>query len=412
MKVKAWLAAICATYIILAGWYAAVIPFGQAPDESAHLPYVAYLFEKKSLPVFSATGGSYEFHQPPLYYALAVPAFALSGANQARSYLAVRWVTILMGLGVIIATYALVRETFPQRTSLALAAAAFSAFLPMHVALCASITNDILAEVIFACVMLLCVVGLRRGWSVRTAALAGALTGLGLLAKSAAAPLLMIGWLALFLGHTKQGRPAWKPLILCLISFTAAALAVSGWWLARNQVLYGDVFAAGVFMEAFKGRPTPDFFFQRGFSLAGYLLFWVGRYTFASSWGVFGNMDVFMPWWIYVALGVLCVISAAGVVRFLLSWKRLDIWHRQALMLLGFSLLLELVVFLRFNMAFFQAQARYLFPVLPVWAMLICLGLGQWAGKRRTIVELAPGAVALIVAVAALPLWIEPRLVG
>jgi hypothetical protein len=80
------------------------------------------------------------------------------------------------------------------------------------------------------------------------------------------------------------------------------------------------------------------------------------------------------------------------------------------LLLLGFAGLVQVVAFVRFNMALFQAQARFLYPALPFWAMLLCLGLGEWAGKRRWVGEMLPGGAALVLAVAAPWLWIMPKL--
>lgn len=405
----AWLVPICAAYVLLAGWYAHFIPFGQAPDESAHLLYVAHLAEHRTLPVFRPGGeGSYEFHHPPLYYVLALPAY-LAGSGASR-YQAVRWVNVVLGLGVIWATFALLREVFPKRPSLAVASAALVAFLPMHIALCASVTNDILGEVISAWTLVVCAQGIRRGWNARRAALAGALVGLGWLTKSATAPLAAIGWLAIFLHHNRRQGPAWKPMLVNLCWFTGVAVLVGGWWLVRNQLLYGDPLAMRAFLAGFGKSPNPQYFFDRGIGLAGYMML-VAAWTFASFWGVFGNMNVFMPIWsVYVPLAVVCAASAAGVGKFLRGWRGLEISERQMLLLLGFAGLVQVVAFVRFNMALFQAQARFLYPALPFWAMLLCLGLGEWAGKRRWVGEMLPGGAALVLAVAAPWLWIMPKL--
>ena len=406
-RLYAWLIPVGAVYLALAGWYAHFTPFGQAPDESAHLPYVAHLVEHRSLPVFRPGEGSYEFHQPPLFYALAAPAYVMS--SPANHYKAVRWVNIVLGLGVIWAAFALMREVFPKRPSLAIASAALVAFLPMHVALCASVTNDIPGEVLAGWTLVVCAQGIARGWSAPRAALAGGLVGLGWLTKSGTVPLIAIAWLAIFLYHNRAPGPAWKPMLVNLSSFTIVAMIVGGWWLVRNQLLYGDPLALRVFLAAFRGSPKPQDFFAGGMTLTGYMQF-VAWWTFRSFWGVFGNMDVFMPKAVYIVLEVLCAVSAAGAIRFLLGWSRLELQQRQALLVLGFAALVQVVLFIRFNMHFFQAQARYLYPALPVWAMLLCLGTGEWAGKKKWFGEMLPAAAALIVAAIAPWLWIMPGL--
>jgi len=407
LRLYAWLIPVGAVYLVLAGWYAHFTPFGQAPDESAHLPYVAHLVEHRSLPVFRPGEGSYEFHQPPLFYALAAPAYLMS--SPANHYKTVRWVNIVLGLGVIWAAFALMREVFPRRPSLSIASAALVAFLPMHVALCASVTNDILGEVLAGWTLVVCARGIARGWNAPRAAVAGGLVGLGWLTKSGTVPLIAIAWLAIFLYHNRAQGPAWRPMLVNLCWLTGVAVVVGGWWLVRNQALYGDPLAMRVFLGAFRGSPKPQYFFDRGIGLTGYMAF-VAGWTFASFWGVFGNMNLFMPTRIYILLGVLCAFSAAGTMNFLTGWRRLELQQRQAVLLLGFAGLLQVVLFIRFNMHFFQAQARYLFPALPVWAMLLCLGTGEWAGKRKWAGELLPAAAAFVLAAAAPWFWIMPRL--
>ena len=62
-------------YLFLAGLYAVGIPLGKGPDETAHMRYFTYLAEHHTLPVFDrdSPGPDYEFHQPPLYYAVCLP---------------------------------------------------------------------------------------------------------------------------------------------------------------------------------------------------------------------------------------------------------------------------------------------------------------------------------------------------
>jgi len=402
------LVAIVAVYIALGAWYASAIPFGQAPDESAHLLYITYLADHHDAPVFKPVGaGGYEFHQPPLYYALSLPAYLAAGRT------AVRLFNVALGIGVILFTYLLCREVFPRRPWRAVAAAAFVAFLPMHVALCASVTNDILAEVIFTAGLWQMVRGLRAGWSWRISVVVGALAGLGLLTKSATAPLLLVGWMAAGLWRGRERPFAWRRLLGDLALMTLAALAIGGWWLARNQALYGDPLASRAFLEAFRGRPTPAYFLeQRGLSLFQYLVL-VKGITFASFWGVFGTMNVFLPTWVYVALGIFTTAAWAGVIARLWSWRRLEGWQRQALLTLGFAALLVVLLFARFNMSYFQAQARYLFHVIGVCSMGMVWGISRLARRRaREAAAFLPAAVALVLAIVALPVWIFPQMAG
>jgi len=405
------LPAIVAIYLALGAWYALAVPFGQAPDESAHLLYVAHLADEHRLPVFMPVGeGGYEYHQPPLYYALSLPAYLAAGRR--APHVGVRLFNVGIGVGVILFTYLLCRELFPRRPWRAVAAGAFAAFLPMHVALCGSVTNDILAEVIFTAGLWQVTRHLRAGWTPRASLAVGALAGLGLLAKSATAPLLLVGWLAAALAATRGQPVAWRRLAADLGLMTAAALLVGGWWLVRNQVLYGDPLASGAFLQAFGDRPTPAYFLEeQGLPLSLYLLLVLGV-TFASFWGVFGTMNVFLPTWpVYVPLGVFSAAALAGVIARLRAWRRFEGWQREALLALGFAALMVAALFVRFNMSYFQAQARYLFPVISVFAIGMVWGISALAPRRaRAAAAFLPAAVALALAVIALPVWILPQM--
>ena len=72
------LPSLVALYAALTLLLIARVPLGTAnvPDEWAHFEYVEHLATRGTLPVFRPQGAphpGYEFHQPPLYYALCAP---------------------------------------------------------------------------------------------------------------------------------------------------------------------------------------------------------------------------------------------------------------------------------------------------------------------------------------------------
>jgi 4-amino-4-deoxy-L-arabinose transferase-like glycosyltransferase len=405
----ALVAFILIAYAAIAVAYAISIPFGQAPDESAHLPYVEYLAEARRLPVFQPGHGSYEFHQAPLYYITAVPAFVIGRAlAPGREYLAVRFFGIIIGLCVVYFTYRLARDFWPERPRLATAAAGFVAFLPMHIALSASVTNDVAAEVPFSIALWQMVVGLKHGWTWPRALGMGALCGAAVLVKSSGLALLPVAWLALALTAREAGL---RRVTALMAAMTAVTLAVCGWWLARNQVLYGDPLAWGAFLQAFAENPHPGDLVGPNLSVFNYLL-WVIGWTFASFWGVFGNMKVFMPTWgVYMPLAAVTVAAAAGLVLELAGARSWDSWRKRTAWVLGVTVMLVLASFVRFNVSFFQAQGRYLFPALPAVAVGFTLGWGRaFPPALRDTARSVLWFALLALAVCALPLWILPAM--
>jgi 4-amino-4-deoxy-L-arabinose transferase-like glycosyltransferase len=398
---------ICIAYAVIAAAYAVTIPFGHAPDESAHLPYIIYIADRGTLPVFHPGAGSYEFHQAPLYYVIAVPAFVIGRAlGPGREYVAVRLFGILLGLLAICSTYLLARDFCPARPWLALGSAGFVAFLPMHVALSASVTNDIAAEAPFALGLWQMVAAMRDGWRWRRVVMVGIACGLAALMKSSGLALLPVAWLAAGMGPRESG---WRPRLLRIAALTAVTLLICGWWLARNWRLYGDPLAWRAFVQAFANRPHPASLIGENLSPFNYVM-WVTGWTFASFWGVFGNMKVFMPTWgTYIPLTVVTAAALAGLALELGEARAWEAWRRRAGWVLAMAVLLVAASFVRFNVTFFQAQGRYLFLALPVIAMALSTGWGRLfpTGLRSagyTVLWLGMMALSAL----ALPAWVLP----
>jgi 4-amino-4-deoxy-L-arabinose transferase-like glycosyltransferase len=290
---KHGLALILALYLLLAAGFAAVTPFGKAPDESAHALYVQHLVEERTLPVLrKERREAYEFHQPPLYYVLATPAWAAAAsASPEAARMAARSVSLLIGaLGVWLIA-ALARTVWPGREALALAAAGFAALLPMRLATAASVSNDSLAEVVFTAALLVVVLMLRQGADVRRSAFLGVCLGLGVLTKSSDILLFPVALVALLFAC--QARPEVEPeigdgelqarrrerakgrasaeqaaaapparldswlFLQCAALTFGVALLIGGGWMARNAVLYGDPLGTKAFEQYFQDTPTP-----------------------------------------------------------------------------------------------------------------------------------------------------------
>jgi 4-amino-4-deoxy-L-arabinose transferase-like glycosyltransferase len=226
------LALILLVYLALATLYAVNVPAWQAPDEPAHYNYIHELAATGQFPVLrmgdydeayirlltrqrfppelSIEPLRYEAHQPPLYYLLGAGVFRLAGGG----LLPLRLLSVALGALFIILVYAIVRPIFPHQPALALGAAAFTAFLPMHVAQAASINNDALAEVLLAAIMLLSIryvklalLGPRS--PARSDALAiGLLLGLALVTKVSAYVAVPIALAAPLIAWYESRRPS------------------------------------------------------------------------------------------------------------------------------------------------------------------------------------------------------------
>jgi hypothetical protein len=473
------LALILLVYLVLAALYAINVPAWQAPDEPAHFNYIhelattgqipvlrmgdydeAYILELTSRrfpPELSIAPLRYEAHQPPLYYLLGAGVFRLSGGD----LLPLRLLSATLGALFIVLIYAIVRLIFPGRPALALGAAAFTAFLPMHVAQAASVNNDALAEVLLAAILLLSIryvklatLGPRRPAG-RDALAIGLLLGLALVTKVSAYVAIPIALAAPLIAwhESRQLSPinhsplsnspihqsSFPVLHFALILLPALLLALP--WYLRNAQLYGnlDILGRSWHDAVVVGQLTTGELLAQAGLIAVLERFLV--WSHSSFWGVFGWMGVWMDARIYtaalafgVAVAVGCVwagrntttneeqrmmeateaagfstpitdhrppILGAGEPQSPVTDHR-SRFRRWALALLGLSALGTLGIYLLYNLQFVQPQGRYLFPALPAVSLAVAVGwwsVARWPGAARW------AATALVASAGLVVLW-------
>jgi 4-amino-4-deoxy-L-arabinose transferase-like glycosyltransferase len=410
-------------YLVVASLYAIYTPDWQAPDEPAHYNYIrqlaagrmpvietgdyAQIYQSEVIstrfdPRYSIVPFSYEDYQPPLYYLLQTPAFRLTDGRLQ----ALRLVSVLLGAGVVLLTYLVANRLFPGRNWLALTAAAFVAFLPQHVAMLASVNNDSLAELLIAAILLVLfaiVTGrhsdgaeVKKSVDFGLLLLLGVLLGLGFLTKVtvyilapvAAAVLLWRYW----------GK--WRELAIAgLLAFGIAFLIGLGWWI-RNLSVYGglDVLGTAAHNAVVVGQPrTAEWIAERG--LGGTLQAFV-QTTFQSFWGQFGWMGVVMPAWVYRPLLLFSLLTLAGLGWLAIRRNSLDddvsprpTWWLGALLILGGTFAMSLLVYLSYNVTFVQHQGRYLFSALVPIGIAVAIA---WAVLLRPVLKRRPETAYLL----------------
>jgi hypothetical protein len=360
------------------------------PDEYAHLAYVKYLFTHRALPLFDDPTGNYEAHQPPLYYASCLPAYAVGSAMaeslgladpDTGALLLIRVWSILIGGAVIWAVYLLGLRLFGNDHRKALMAAGFAGFLPMHLVNLAGITNDGLAELMVV-LATLAACRLAAEPSDRSALMMGIWSSLAILVKSNSLFLLVVGMVAALLATRKCRDESVRLKVTgrYVGIFLGTIFVLCGWWWIRNQMLYGDPLAQKVFVELFSiDRATPEWFFERGISGIGYLQM-IAFGTALSFWGVFGQANVYMPEYFYLLGWGFTLAVIVGLVRSVRSEQKFWVGAAACWLLVILSLGFVAAFYLRFNMIFYQVQARYLFTGIgPLAALFVAGWWGLWS---------------------------------
>ena len=254
----------------------------------------------------------YEGRQPPLYYIVAGLVARIVPADPAAVLYAGRGVAALFGALAVYYCWATTRQLAPCSPRLALAVGGFVALLPQFCCDSAAASNDSTINWLSAASFYVWCRGLREPrydpWLLR----AGALFGLAILAKLSALALLP-GLVFVVLFRSRQGVVGsgrglrqWLRQIPPLgLSVAGAALAVCGWWLARNALIYGEPTGSLDLLRFSRGHFNPiDFQY---FGNANLFLTW----TVQNFWGTFGWTTIQLPGEYYRLSNVLGMVLIA-----------------------------------------------------------------------------------------------------
>lgn len=382
------LAAILATYLALASLYAWLTPRWNNPDEPAHYNYIAEIAELARLPVlepgdwdapllerlkeerfhprYSVDQLRYESHQPPLYYLLAVPVYrATAGASLRARVLALRLVSITLGLLLGLLVFRLAQVTVAGAPAIPPLAAGIALLIPMNTAVLASINNDVLAEVLGTLTLVVMIQTWRSGVRTRGALALGAMAGVLLLTKLTVYvfAVLIFGLLAARIAIAPRYEDRLRAAGQLGIA-AAAAITVSGWWFARNAAVYGwwDPLATQRHAEVVAGQPQWAHYGPEA-------IVYFGTTLFHSFWAQFAWMAVVVDDLLYWFFGLFVVLAALG-----LALGRRLFRDRASVTLLSLAVAGVLAQLLYYNLSFIQVQGRYLFPAIGPIVLILAAG--------------------------------------
>jgi len=416
-----WLALL---YLLTGLVYAWVTPVLEKSDENDHYGYILYLREHRALPPISAAHSSTnwmrESMQPPLYYVVAtvltrwlpddpdlysllalnpyisasVPGYRNDNRNlflhppyMTPLVLSLRLVSLLFGLGTMIASYFLASQLFPRRSMAPLAVAALVGFQPKFLYVATAINNGVAVVFLGTLALTVLIYRLRKGEMAHFAVILGGLLGLASITKLSGLVFFPLTGLALLFIHRRSWRALFRDGVIVLV----VALLVGGWWYARNALLYGDpTFLGASFSIYGRTRPLGE--------RIGYDLFSIERSFWANLSRTFVSniwLDDVLIWWgrTSAAFFLLSVLfnrrlarSDAPTIIILLSWP---------------------VTFLAIFVLYWARQmpcpyGRYMFPAIaPLFALFVWgwhYGLWQrWRHLALVLVLVAVVGIGILV---------------
>lgn len=391
------------TYGVLAVGYSCVGPLYESTDELRHVRYVRHIVTYRNLPVQRPGEPRAQSHHPPLYYALGAlvsswvpvekevyyqppenPFWAYRywevGSDNKNQYLhgpeesfpfqgitlavyLVRWMTVLIGGGVVWLTYEIGKEAFPDEPVLALGGSALVAFNPQFLYLSGAVNNDVPAALFGAAVLLACLRLVRSGTTLKTDVVLGVLFGLGLLTKVHL--VVLLGPIELAYGLAVWKDRDWRGFLRGNLIILILSAAISGWWFWRNQAIYGDPLGLGTHSRLWASRSPAEGWWAIPQGLS---------YLWSSLWGRFGYGQIPLPQGIYQGLLLFSALALSGYLlprRPSLSSPVVAIMTTTILVFTAWVLYYMLV-----QPA--GARGRFLFPCLPAFTLLVVGGLRRF----------------------------------
>ncbi|MBL8048292.1 MAG: glycosyltransferase family 39 protein [Chthonomonas sp.] len=407
MRANSLLFFILVAFFALASWTATTTPYRQSgflfnqrmtpsseignPDERQHANYIRHLRTEGTIPVLRPGtpdfGETYQSHQPPTYYLLATGWAKLSGADpELASGKRIRYLNVVVGVITLLGVFFVGRWGL-ERDDIGAAAAMFVGLNPMFIALNSAITNDALLYCFCTWGFAWCLRLIKPDSTLRDAAIVAVLAALAILTKMSGVLMIPVAMLAVFMRPTKDIKVMTQ--MFSIVVFGSMLLA--GWWLLRNNSLYGDPLGLKIFKEAFAGSPKS----MEMAAVLGPRDFWVdmfGWWTARSFFGAMGSMDIFYGHQVYRLLFAGALLLVVGTLMFRRDGNEVPKSYR---MLAWAFALFVLAQYLQFNLTYFQAQSRYLFPAISVFGTLFAIGLAGWT--KAKFLPVAMGLAVLLV---------------
>ncbi|MGA7729695.1 MAG: glycosyltransferase family 39 protein [Chloroflexia bacterium] len=433
------------TFVLGIAWAFAIKPFN-APDEPMHLQAVMQMRKGYGLPevhydmsvrpkgsivdtyidqpswdyaISQGITQSYKLEpnqsiQPPLYYGLVALASAFTPPDPPLVFYIGRLVSVLLGVAIVFFCWATIRELFPTQPRFALLASGLLVLLPQFSFLRASLSNDNAVILAGAASFYLWVRALRHPdfdpWMWK----AGAVLGLGLLAKLTATALLP-GLALVILFRAFQQPPnasrtadspalLWRRRILRALRMSigsgAALLLIYGWYLVRNLLVYNDLLGLGN-ARLYNGARLPLF----DMSDPGVRTIFI-NWTWETFIGRYGWLDVLYPHAVYGIMSGLFALLAALTIfvtaRALLRSAQahktipqptqdspapagpIPTYIRQFFAVIMLVAAAVIYNYINYSLTFnFQPQARHTFLLLLPYALLFTGGLYVLTRRSR-----------------------------
>ncbi|MBI5357181.1 glycosyltransferase family 39 protein [Candidatus Collierbacteria bacterium] len=281
-----------------------------------------------------------------------------------------RLVSVLLSVGSVWFVYKMGREVFPEPSWLPIAGMMLFAFNPQFLFLGSAL--NVVDMVIFSTAILLWLLVRFMKRKVNKAIdiiVLGASMGMAILSKMTALPILAVAVVGICWKRIVEKKPVVNAILLFLIIF----LLTGGWYLLRNQALYGELTGAKIHVLARFGKMTNPFLEEVG--LLNFLISYP-KTQWKTFWSGFGWITIYLP---MIFPFTMLMIYAHGIWGFVVAIReRTNIFlngvQKRQLMVLAMA---PIVVWLAISRVIFIVEVFHgkdLFPVSGAAALIVVVG--------------------------------------
>jgi 4-amino-4-deoxy-L-arabinose transferase-like glycosyltransferase len=362
-------------------------------------------------------GASPATNQPPLYYALETIPYWLSPSGDILWRLALmRLLSAAFAAATVLCVFLFLRELLPEAPWTWTVGALAVAFQPQFMFIASGVHVDALLFASSAATFLALARAHRRGLNVSRAAAIGAAVAAGLMTKLtfvALLPGIVLG-VGVLAWRARARGPALRAVGVALVVVVAPvgvyALLNTTIWHRGSPTAGGFVsIAAAAGGHAATLRESLDYIWELylpRLPVMNHAYF--SGYPLLDVWlngaiGRFGWLDYGFPRWVYSGgrwvFGVLAALAVVGSLRFGRTRIRAGLPMLAAFVAMAAGLLAAIGwqgLRYRLQTGFAFEQARYLFPLLPLYGLFIAVAVS--GAPRRWAPALGAGVVVLAMA--------------
>ncbi len=355
-------------------------------DELSHINNVDYIYHNHALAVQTRSVqdkdwliyNDVEYYQPPLYYLLCQPLYALGSALLPQAakagnkiypftYYTPRIMSALWGTLTIYVLY-LIGACFS--THAGTLAALYLSLMPAHVRFSSLASNDSLSWLLAGGFLYLL---MSKTWperNLRHHLMTGLFIATGLYCKTSFLALLPLMFLEPVIYFIKYR--SYKPIVTAGVILGSSLLAISPWYI-RNYIIYGSALA----LHVGSGEPV-----EALMDFNSYYWYRFISYSIMSYWFPFNlelNLPI-IPKVIDLFFTALCLGGALWLAAKKYGSFLRDIRYQTA----ALCALLALAGYLRFNMLYHQAESRLAFVGLPAFILITVLSMEFLLPRKST----------------------------